>query len=116
MATTRKSSPRSDPEMVRKRSSPSGSNTDGSASGGSETSRASSFPRRQLKTVSFPSDHQRPRSLATSSGGASSGAQGSSSGASSSSAAVARASPVSVSCGQPPELVRSTAPIRSRRE
>src|SRR5436309_2112393 len=109
----RNSSPRSRPETVRKRSSPSGSNTEGSRAGGALAGRASSRPFRQEKTVSSPSDHQRPSNGTIPAGGASSGDQTSDGGASSSSAASARSSPVSASLGHVLELVSTTAPIRS---
>src|SRR5439155_14623555 len=109
-------SPRSGPETVRKRSSPSGSNTDASRSAGALTSRASSRPRRQLKIISEPSDHHRPSSGSISSEGGSSGTHGSAAGASSSSAASSNESPVSAAFGHGFVFVNATAPMRSRPE
>src|SRR5439155_14603642 len=64
----------------RKRSSPSGSNRDHSAHSGASAQRASRMPSFQRKTNSAPSDHQRPRTPASSGGAPASGVHAAASG------------------------------------
>src|SRR5439155_26111567 len=102
--------PCSGPLTVRKRSGPSGSNTEGLPS--PLALFASSRSRRTAKTYSEPSDHQRPSSGASSSAGGAPGRHGSGT-ASSSTAVVASSSPKSSSAGHEVEFASATAPILS---